>query len=311
MNAILLVLSLSFTPRLPVYPIDPRPLRMLVEESEYIIVGYVQKTVPYKVEDDGATWHDARAIIEVREVLQGKINDKIIEVPFTPVITCPTPPDYTDSTLVLAFLDKKKGVYSTHALSYGAKTLEATEIGLYKLRITEIQKIQQIAHKKERFAQTVEWLVKCAEHPVTRWEGTYELSPQSDFMSFYKSSAQQEFGLYLNKEQRERLRTALFANIEQEQAGYVDLGLVDLIHEDYTEEIDKLLIENLKNINGNSFWFADAYMDRLLSRTSNPRAKEIEKEFKEIYFKNYIIDRKPEKMPILRNLIEEFLVVIE
>lgn len=26
--------------------------------------------------------------------------------------------------------------------------------------------------------QTVEWLVKCVEHPATRWEGTYELSPE-------------------------------------------------------------------------------------------------------------------------------------
>ncbi len=308
MKNLILCLTLFLVSKIQAYPIDPRPLRMLVQESECVIVGYVQKIIKEKTKDDD--WGDTKALIEIKEVLQGNIKKKIIEVYFTPNMICPEPPIYVENTTIIAFLDKRKDTYSTHALNYGLKTLKTNEdLDIYKNRIIEIQKILKIDDEKVKFEQTVEWLVMCAENPITRWEGTYELSPQSDFMSFYKQSKWEKFGLDLNKKQKERLKSALFDR-NKENIEYVDFGLVDLIYNDYTEEIDRLLIDNLKNINEKKFWNIDNYMYRLSHRTNNPRANKIGKEFNDLYFEEYGV-LKPEIKEKLKNLITEFLSIIE
>jgi hypothetical protein len=308
MKSLILYLSLLSTTSLLAYPIDPRPLRMLVKESQYIIVGYVQKVVPIKTIDNHR--ENSKAIIEIREVLQGKVDKKIIEVPYIPNMICPAPPVYMDSTMVLAFLDNKKGVYHTVALSYGAKTLESEEaIQVYKTRIQEIQSILEVKDEREQYNQTIEWLVKCAENPITRWEGTYELSPESDFMSFYKRSEAEKFGLDLDKNQKQRLKKALFKK-EKEATDYVDFGLVDLIYNDYTEEIDKLLIDNLKNIDEKALWYADAYMNRLSHRTNDPRALRINIEYRQLcWAESY--NKEPKRIEKLKGLITEFVAIVE
>jgi hypothetical protein len=95
------------------------------------------------------------------------------------------PAQYEKNTQILVFLDKDDNKYSTHALTYGLKTLEQSEYEIYKSRILEIQKILKITDKKERRIKTVDWLIDCASNPVTKWEGLQDLAPQSDFISYY------------------------------------------------------------------------------------------------------------------------------
>ncbi len=309
MKSIILCFTAFLCTNLFAYPIEPRPLRILVEESSYIIVGYVTKIEDNRSQKDD--WGSSKAVIEVREILKGSIDKKIIKVPFEPNMFCPTPPNYVDTSLVLAFLNKEKGVYYTQALSYGAKTLKAEEIEIYKSRIKEIQEIQKITAEKEKFIQTIDWLVTCAENPITRWEGTYELSPKSDFMSFYQRNKTQKFGLALENKQKARLKAVLFAKTEDTEMEYTDFGIVDLIYNEYTEEIDKLLIGNLKSVDKENFWFADNYMKRLSHRTNNPRALKIAQEFFDLYFKDYELQNESKKVETLRNLIKEFIAIVE
>ncbi len=55
----------------------------------------------------------------------------------------------------------------------GTKKLSMEHIGVYEARIKELNSI--FGAKKIDEAKIVEWLIRCAEDPVTRWEGTFEL----------------------------------------------------------------------------------------------------------------------------------------
>lgn len=55
----------------------------------------------------------------------------------------------------------------------GAKQLSMEKIAVYEARINELNAIFNA--KKVNEAKLLEWLIRCAEDPVTRWEGTYEL----------------------------------------------------------------------------------------------------------------------------------------
>ena len=282
------------------YPIDPRPLRKLIMESEFIIVGHVLEiqTVESKKEQD---YSSVIARIRIMEVLQGAISESVIDVPFNPYFICPAPARYEAGTDVLVFLNKKKGTYYTHALSYGAKTLSPEYLEVYRDRIREMQDIMTITDGYRKFFETVEWLVKCAENPATRWEGTFELSPESDFMSFYASSELPPFQSMLSAEQRARLKKALF---DTSLPGYADMGLIDLVYRSNEAEVHGFLLRSLKNLSGEQMWFGNFYMERLLQRKSSPQMEALVECFSKKFY-----DRAEERE--LKNIIQEFVALAE
>lgn len=281
------------------YPISPRPLRQLVTESQHIIVGYVVKTYDKKKDKDD--WGSKIARIAVLENLQGKIKNDTIEIEFNPNMICPAPDRYFDSTYVISFIDrdKKSGKFQTHALNYGAKTLKKEDIEIYKQRIKEIQQILTISDTVKQRIETVEWLVKCAENETTRWEGTFELSPESNFMSFYSRNENQDYKSAINKEQKERLKKTLLNSNE-----IIDFGLVDLVYKDNETEIDIFLFSKLKNLNEDEYWIADNFMKRLKHKNTSKEMNEIMEEFEKLQFE---YDKKNE----LKITVQKFIKLIE
>lgn len=299
LKIIFLLTFIGLTSNVFAYPISPRPLRQLVTESQFIIVGYVVKTFDKKKDKDD--WGSKVARIAVLENLQGIIQKDTIEIEFNPNMICPAPDRYFDSTYVISFVnkDKKSEKYYTHALNYGAKTLKREEIEIYKQRISEIQQIFKISDTNKQRVETVEWLVKCAEIETTRWEGTFELSPESDFMSFYSRSENQDFKSVINKEQKERLKKALFSSTEM-----IDFGLVDLVYKENETEIDDFLFTNLKNLKEDEYWIADNFMNRLKHKNNSKEMKEVMEEFDKLQFEY-------EKKDELKKTIEKFIKLIE
>ena len=281
------------------YPIPPRPLRQLVIESEYIIIGYVVKTFDKKRNEGDLSSRVAR--IAVLENLQGNIIKDTIEINFNPNMVCPSPDNYFDSTYVISFVkkDTKSGKFYTHALSYGAKTLEKDEIEIYKQRISEIQQILKIPKTEKQKTETVEWLVKCAENEPTRWEGTYELSPERDFMSDYSQNKMQDFKTMINNDQKARLKKALLNT-----NGTVDFGLVDLVYKNNEIEIDKFLLTRLKNLKEDDYWIAEDFMYILKHKNTSNEMNKVLKEFKKLRFEYDKIDE-------LGKTIQKFIKLIE
>ncbi|HEY0741656.1 MAG TPA: hypothetical protein VGD40_09340 [Chryseosolibacter sp.] len=283
------------------YPISPRPLRMLVEESQYIITGRVTEIIELQRKEKKITYTDHYAVISVVDVLQGDISANEVRVAFEPNMICPSPPTYIPGTTVIAFLDKHKEEYVTHALSYGAKIVSDSALKVYKVRIAEIQRINKMTDGLDKFMATVEWLVRCAENPDTRWEGTYELSPQSDFMSYYSRTEHLPFSSMLSAEQRGRLKTALFA---AKNAESVDLGLADLVYVGNEKEVHSYLLTALKNISGSGYYFVGALMDRLKLLTNDPHLDKLMKRYDAICWEH---GKEAEK----KKIIAEFVAVLE
>jgi len=280
------------------YPISPRPLRKLVMESEYIIVGYVSKTYD---KNDSDHWGPRIAQIAVLEKLQGTMQEDTIEISFHPTMICPSPDRYFDSTYVISFLNKKGGEYYTYALSYGAKTLKKDEIEIYKKRILEIQNLLKITDEERQYPEIVKWLVKCAEYPATRWEGVFELSPESDFMSYYSRGKKEDFKNILTPSQKERLKAALLST---DTISYKDFGLVDLVYNGNEKQVDDFLTNRLKFLREEDYWFADDFMDRLKHRNDSREMNELLAEFDRLQF-NY--GKKSEQ----KKLIDKFIALIE
>lgn len=71
----------------------------------------------------------------------------------------------------------------------GIKKLSMEKIGVYEARINELNSI--FAAKKVDAARLLEWVIRCAEDPVTRWEGTFELLQSVQAQEWVERAAQQ------------------------------------------------------------------------------------------------------------------------
>lgn len=283
------------------YPITPRPLRLLVEESQYIIVGYVVKVSDAAAGSKNDHWGGTVAKIAIKERLQGQLQQDTLQIAFEPYMICPSPPVYEDDTYVIAFVDKDKdGRYYTHALSYGAKTLTLPDIAIYKTRILEMQAIIQLKDEKERYTQTVEWLVKCAEQPATRWEGSFELGLRSDFMVYYDKRYPNGFRKGLSEAQRERLKTALLATVDIQD---IDFGLVDLVYVGNESLIDVFLLNALKRQQPTG-WLVGSFMRKLRHLNNAPAMDKLMARFDKIQF-------EPNKEAEIKNCVAEFIQLVE
>lgn len=273
------------------YPITPRPLRLLVKESKFIIRGKVIEIGHQKESknDTNPGWDRDYADIRISEVLQGVIQEKTVRVFFCAGMICPEPGTFEKGEEVLTFLSKRenKDGYYVHALSYGVKH-NLTEAGFYtyKTRINEMQDILT-KDEDEQAEPIIEWLVKCAENKDTRWEGTYELS-QADRYSFFKEDdvlSNSHFSL--TRSQRKRLFDA-FMNAET--LDYPELSLPKLIKKVNDCQVLKRLKEELNNLDistSNNYFYlykAEMITSQIVSYSNLPELKKIHEGFSKLHF---------------------------
>ncbi|GLB48754.1 hypothetical protein [Neptunitalea lumnitzerae] len=252
------------------YPIPPQPLRKLVANAETIV--YAKVVAIESIEHD-QQWNDVKATLQITEVLQGKVTQASIQVFFSNGMICPAPAKYEKGTFVLAFLNKEGNHYVTQALSYGSKKLTSDAYSVYKQRILEIQTIAAIKNEQQKIIKTVEWLVTCAEHPVTRWEGVYELSPNSDFMAYYDDTIETKNRRYfLTESQTKRLRMALF---KIEELNYEDLGLIGLTVQENDEVMLQFLIEKMRSVDVDTCWYTERLMEYIATIANRQDLKQI------------------------------------
>lgn len=190
------------------YPIPSRPLRRLVIDAEFIVVAAVEKTAIRHEEKDH--WASGMATLRISSILKGHRDAKVISVYFAAFVMCPAPARYVEGKTVLAFLNRRKNGegYRTYALSYGAKTPDNADMKVYVARVKELLAILKEDGGKQT-ARTVDWLVRCAEHPATRWEGLRDLVWPTHGRRDGKSVTDPAFHPHLTGPQRARLVAVL------------------------------------------------------------------------------------------------------
>lgn len=113
---------------------------------------------------------------------------------------------------VLLFLRRAEEGDRMQLVDYrdGLKDLPPADLAVYEARINELAPI--LAAEKTAVDKIVDWLIRCAEDPVTRWEGVYEIERSFEALRY--------------KNEREAERKEKIANGETpEEEDYFDEGL--------------------------------------------------------------------------------------
>lgn len=278
-------------------------MRKLVIESEYIVWAYVSEVGSIKLKKHEDPWNSDYATIIVNEILKGSLKSDTLKVYFTDGMICPAPGTFFQGEEVLAFLDKRKKMdgFEVHALSYGVRHgLTKQDLATFRDRIQEIQEMLQTG-ENECNECVVGWLVKCALEKCTRWDGVYELSPQSDFMSYYDRDTVVQRGVFLNPMQKTKLFDALLA---VDTLDYSDIALADIV----MGINDSLLLDFLKSrltrVDEKFFWPAVDIMQRIVYLTGNDELRDLTKKFETAYY-DYSSNGAEEKRKIFLNFVDK------
>jgi hypothetical protein len=176
MTLLLTALALLTDPE-AAYPIEPLTLRRLYRSADLVVLAKAGPITPIPERSD--SWADSKVVLTIERVIKGKPKGKEVTV-YTPQgIECPAPDRYPLGKSQLVFLkwSKKLRGYVAPGLSYATRPIEEPVLGLYLRRMEELSRIPAEKPGEPPSAETLDWLVRCMEHPATRWEGAMEFQP--------------------------------------------------------------------------------------------------------------------------------------
>jgi hypothetical protein len=202
----------SFAPRARACPAPPpQPLRRLYTESARIVVARVGKSEQVKTEEEDSESRLMKTALEVSSTLKGETVEPVVYLyhwtwgdEYQDPIS-----EATSSDQLLLFLVRREDGdgYEIEDMTYGLKKLSDADLKIYVRRIEELAAIMKQDEPNQ--AEIVEWLVRCAEEPATRWEGAFELNASNSF-------------LQAKKEQKPEVEGEAQAQPVDEQAAVVD-----------------------------------------------------------------------------------------
>ncbi len=271
----LLVSLLALEP-VRAYPIAPQPLHELVAGSDLIAVVRPAPWTP--IPPGASTFQRVSVELHVEEVLRGLDSPASITTTH-PLSSCPAPPKYPEGERVLAFLvldDERNG--HTFGWSYGTKLLDPEALDVYGARIRELVALIDANPKQWRASpKFLDWLVRCAEEPATRWEGAYPIDPTGDRR--YGNRLHERppsFGHLLEAKQRARLAKALVV------APSIETGEMLLLHflvEDPNPALDEFALARLPGLLEKDLYDARRLMLLLAQRSGDEDAWRMAREF--------------------------------
>lgn len=167
----------------------PQPLRTLYKLSERVVVARVGAKEVLKTEDAVAS---VRVALHVTENVKGAPAAQLLHLYHTEFIESDDAKQDVEEITISAysgrpiprlkrgerylfFLDRREDDdgYEVNDESYGIKQLSDDDLKVYLERMKELADL--LRQQPEDKDALVEWLVRCAEQPATRWEGAYEL----------------------------------------------------------------------------------------------------------------------------------------
>ena len=177
-----------------------QPLRTLYVDSDRVVVATVGKSTV--VEKNGSS-RFTRTPMTVSQTIKGDGHKPVVAVFEWDYMARQNPIKEGDT--VLAFLQRKEDGKDGYQPIYGStsiKKLSESGLATYVRRLGELKEL--IGHSKPNSKAITEWLVRCAEDPVTRWDGTFELQ-----LSAWQEKRQQEENERRNSAQNENSLTVL------------------------------------------------------------------------------------------------------
>lgn len=176
----------------------PRPLRVLYLESDRIVVAHVGETIPLSVSFEYTASGNYRkyamkTTLHVTSTIKGEGDHYTINVYHDRWVWSDPESqegqseqhdfsEYKSDDTLLVFLQlcKDGEGYRVSDTTYAIKKLSDDDLKTYIQRINELAEIMQPEQPDN--GRLVEWLVRCAEEPATRWEGAFELANSNSAM---------------------------------------------------------------------------------------------------------------------------------
>ncbi|HEV2802551.1 MAG TPA: hypothetical protein VGW12_18915 [Pyrinomonadaceae bacterium] len=158
--------------------VEPKPLRLLYQKNERIVVARVGNTELVQVEEG---YTSVRTMMHVLENVKGNGAGQTLYVNHWADENGQSQTFVKEDRLLL-FLrpgEHGDGAYEIEDEEYGVKKLSDAELKIYLKRIAELSAILRRQAQPDA-SELVEWFVRCAEEPATRWEGAYELSASAN-----------------------------------------------------------------------------------------------------------------------------------
>lgn len=179
----------------------PQTLLQLYKGAEMIYIATyakLEKGELVTVEGENYRFHPTKQHFDISQTLKGQHRkffvlegeEYVYDAPEAPEGEAEPPVEHSDENValvpsdvvaegdtVILFLNKDPENAEKIVLSHyrdSIKEITPDSVGSYEKRFRELSSI--FAAKKVSDAKIVEWLVRLAEDPATRWEGTYELS---------------------------------------------------------------------------------------------------------------------------------------
>jgi hypothetical protein len=324
LSFVLAVLMTLWVAEAGAFPIDPQTLLTLTGGSELIVSARVENVTLIKGEDG---YNTGIARLNILSVVKGQEGILSIDVYYKPDVVCPGPPHYEEGATVLAFLKRsqREPGYVTVGLSYGAKSLNNREIEVYSARIRELIGMEKQTDPNMRQEQLVEWLVRCAEEPITRWEGAYALLNSREMKKMIemekegkKAQGDQEVAVdegeewkndivdlttLLTKEQKGRLTAALY---RASSLSSREMDLIELVEIWGDDNLVPFMWSYLKASRTDSHWETSRLMFKLATYLKNQEASELSEKFEKVIYSNSKeeAEREQEKNAILQQFIE-------
>jgi len=225
-------------------PSPPVPLRLLVPNSEYILIGRITSIEETTVEN----YTRLTATFEVNNVLQGRIKSKTISLYLDNWMELQLAESESDEGRMLVFINASEDdvdFYYPSAFRDSYKKLDEQGLNAYRQRIKELQGINAIKDEKRRDQLTVDWLINCATNRYTYWEGAYDLSPAGSFLEYYDYETDEFIPrIKLSFKQKQRIRASV---LSQTKITYIELGLIMTLVDGPDPELLRFMMKTLKS----------------------------------------------------------------
>ncbi|MCI0489702.1 MAG: carboxypeptidase-like regulatory domain-containing protein [Blastocatellia bacterium] len=264
----------------------PQPLRILYKDSDLVAVARVGESVPVERQEESVLM---RTSLAVSSLLKGEDREPVIYAYHWIYDEEQVP--YVSGEKMLVFLNRRKAEEGQEAIdgyevsdrSFRIKKLPDADLSIYTQRIKELAAILQ--QKKPDIEKIVEWFVRCAEEPATRWEGALELAASAARLHDleYVSAPDEEndfanlaFAALLTPRQKDRLATALF---KTETVTERDMKLIDLVKNWNDARFAPFLLSQLRRLEPNPPYFAEEMVTTLADLLDDEEATDFAEEY--------------------------------
>jgi hypothetical protein len=152
----------------------PQPLRALHNKSELIVVAGVGRSLSVK---SGVNNEMMKTELEVTSVIKGNGKQSKVTVynwGWGEDHRFPGGLKLGDQALFFLSRRESGDGFELSDYSYSVKKLAPADLSVYVERLNELNAMTKAGPVDD--AAIVEWLMRCAEQPATRWEGAYELA---------------------------------------------------------------------------------------------------------------------------------------